>query len=135
MLDSPPLVPKKAVSGGVGARALGQWGEERVTEKLRRDGWKIVARNFRCRMGELDIVAKSEQYLAFVEVKLRKNNQFGLACEAVTQAKQRKLRTAAQFYLMSHPTTLQPRFDVAEVYAPQGIHTEKPDIYYIENAF
>ena len=123
------------MSGGGQARLLGQWGEERVTEKLRREGWTIVARNFRCRMGELDIVAKNERYLAFVEVKLRKNDKFGSACEAVTLAKQRKLRAAAQFYLMGHPTELQPRFDVAEVYAPQGIHTEGPDIYYIENAF
>ncbi|MDE6260802.1 MAG: YraN family protein [Oscillospiraceae bacterium] len=123
------------MSGGGQARLLGQWGEEQVAEKLRREGWTIVARNFRCRMGELDIVAKNDQFLAFVEVKLRKNDQFGSACEAVTPAKQRKLRAAAQFYLMSHPTTLQPRFDVAEVYAPQGIHTERPDIYYIKNAF
>lgn len=135
MLHPPPLVPEKTVSGGAGARALGQWGEDQVSERLRRDGWTIAARNFRCRMGELDIVAENGQYLAFVEVKLRKNDQFGSACEAVTPAKQRRLRTAAQFYLMSHPTALQPRFDVAEVYAPQGIHTEKPDIYYIENAF
>lgn len=123
------------MSGSGQARILGQWGEEQVAEKLRREGWTIVVRNFRCRMGELDIVAKNERYLAFVEVKLRKNDQFGSACEAVTPAKQRKLRAAAQFYLMSRPTTLQPRFDVAEVYAPLGVRTEKPDIYYIENAF
>lgn len=123
------------MSGGGEARLLGQWGEEQVSETLRREGWTIVARNFRCRMGELDIVAENERYLVFVEVKLRKNDRFGSACEAVTPAKQRKLRAAAQFYLLSHPTKLQPRFDVAEVYAPHGIHTEWPDIYYIENAF
>lgn len=135
MPHSPPHLFEKAVSGGGQARLLGQWGEERVAEKLRREGWTIAARNFRCRMGELDIVAENGQYLVFVEVKLRKNDQFGSACEAVTPAKQRRLRAAAQFYLMSHPTRLQPRFDVAEVYAPQGIRTEAPDIYYIENAF
>ena len=86
-------------------------------------------------MGEIDIVASDGRYLAFVEVKLRKNGRFGAACEAVTPAKQRKLRAAAEMYLLNHPTTLQPRFDVAEIYAPQGIHTEEPDIYYIENAF
>ena len=123
------------MSGGVNARLLGQWGEEQVAEKLRRDGWTITARNFRCRMGELDLVAKNETFLAFVEVKLRKDNRFGSACEAVTLSKQRKLRAAAQYYLMSHPTKLQPRFDVAEVYAPQGVRTEAPTIYYIENAF
>ena len=123
------------MSGGAKARLLGQWGEEQVAEKLRRDGWTIVARNFRCRMGELDLVAKNSTFLAFVEVKLRKDDRFGLACEAVTASKQRKLRVAAQYYLMRHPTGLQPRFDVAEVYAPQGVRTETPDIYYIENAF
>ena len=123
------------MKGGGNARLLGQWGEEQVAEKLRRDGWTIAARNFRCRMGELDIVAKNETFLAFVEVKLRKDDRFGSACEAVTLSKQRKLRAAAQYYLISHPTRLQPRFDVAEVYAPQGVRTETPTIYYIENAF
>ena len=123
------------MSGGAKARLLGQWGEEQVAEKLLQDGWTIVARNFRCRMGELDLVAENRTFLAFVEVKLRKDDRFGSACEAVTTSKQQKLRTAAQYYLLSHPTRLQPRFDVAEVYAPQGVHTEQPIIYYIENAF
>ena len=123
------------MSGGVNARLLGPWGEEQVAEKLRRDGWTVVARNFRCRMGELDLVAENGIYLACVEVKLRKDDRFGSACEAVTTSKQRKLRTAAQYYLIRHPTRLQPRFDVAEVYAPQGVRTETPAIYYIENAF
>ena len=106
-----------------------------MAEDLRRKGWTIAAANFRCRMGELDIVAQNEHYLIFVEVKLRKNARFGAACEAVTPSKQRKLLAAAQYYLMTHPTKLQPRFDVAEVYAPQGVHTKAPDINYIENAF
>lgn len=121
--------------GGEGARTLGQWGEEQAAEWLRRRGWRIVGRNFRCRMGEVDIVAADGRYLAFVEVKLRKDGRYGAACEAVTLSKQRKLRTAAEYYLLCHPTRLQPRFDVAEVYAPQGVRTERPDIYYIENAF
>ena len=121
--------------GGENARRLGQWGEQLVSERLRHQGWTVAARNFRCRMGELDIVAKNEQYIIFVEVKLRKNDRFGSACESVTPAKQRRLRIAAELYLVTHPTQLQPRFDVAEVYAPQGLPTENPDIYYIENAF
>lgn len=121
--------------GGENARQLGQWGEQLVTERLRKQGWTVVARNFRCRMGELDIVAENERYIIFVEVKLRKNDRFGSACEAVTPAKQHKLRIAAELYLATHPTQLQPRFDVVEVYAPYGVRTENPDIYYIENAF
>lgn len=123
------------MSGGAGARALGQWGEEQAAQWLTQRGWRIRAKNFRCRMGEIDLVAENGTYLAFVEVKLRKDDRFGSACEAVTPAKQHKLRIAAEYYLMGHPTELQPRFDVAEVYAAQGIHTKQPDIYYIENAF
>lgn len=121
--------------GGGAARTLGQWGEDQAAEWLRQRGWRIVARNFRCRMGEVDIIAEDGRYLAFVEIKLRKDGQYGAACEAVTLSKQRKLRTTAEYYLMCRPTDLQPRFDVAEVYAPQGMRTERPDIYYIENAF
>lgn len=121
--------------GGANARRLGQWGEQLVAERLRKQGWIVVARNFHCRMGELDIVAENERYIIFVEVKLRKNDRFGSACEAVTPAKQHKLRIAAELYLAMQPTQLQPRFDVVEVYAPYGVRTENPDIYYIENAF
>lgn len=135
MSDPPPHLFEKAVSGGGEARRLGLWGEAVVAEELQRKGWTVVEKNFRSRMGELDIIAEDGRFLIFVEVKLRKNDHFGAACEAVTPSKQRKLRAAAQFYLMSHPTALQPRFDVAEVYAPQGAQTAQPDIYYIENAF
>ncbi len=136
MSHSPPYLFKKAVSGrGETARALGQWGEKLVADDLRQKGWTVVAANFRCRIGELDVVAENEKYLAFVEVKLRKSDKFAAACEAVTLRKQRKIRAAAQYYLMYHPTGLQPRFDVAEVYAPQGTHTKDPCINYIENAF
>lgn len=123
------------MSGGRESRQLGQWGEALVAEDLRQKGWTIAATNFRCRMGEVDIIAENERYLAFVEVKLRKNDRFGSAGEAVTPSKQRKLQAAAQFYLIHHPTHLQPRFDVAEVYAPQGVQTEAPSINYIKNAF
>lgn len=136
MSHPPPYLLEKAVSGGgEQARVLGRWGEALVAADLRKRGWAIAAVNFRCRMGELDIVAQNGRYLVFVEVKLRKNDRFGTACEAVTASKQRKLRAAAEYYLMCHSTKLQPRFDVAEVYAPQGLHTARPEISYIENAF
>ena len=51
------------------------------------------------------------------------------------RGKQERVRTAAQLYLLEHPTELQPRFDVAEVYAPEGMATRKPEINYIEDAF
>ena len=128
----PPHFSKKAVSGGGEARVRGQWGEALVAEDLRQKGWTIVATNFRCRMGELDIVVQNGRYLVFVEVKLRKNDRFGAACEAVTPSKQRKLLAAAQYYLMSHPTKLQPRFDVAEVYEDRDGRLR---VVYLEDAF
>ena len=90
---------------------------------------------WRCRFGELDLVAERGGYLCFVEVKLRKNDAFAPARAFVTVTKQHKLKITAEYYLAEHPTELQPRFDVAEVYAPQGRHTRAPEILYWENAF
>ena len=114
---------------------LGHWGETLAAEFLRKKGYKLLCHNFVCRMGEIDLIAQNRDYLVFVEVKLRKNDRFGQAAAFVDYNKQRKLRAAAEFYLLRHPTDRQPRFDVAEVYAPQGTDTLRPTIYYIENAF
>ena len=116
-------------------KLLGRWGEGLVAADLRKKGCTILAAGWRCRMGELDLVASDGRYIRFVEVKLRKNDHFAQAREAVDLRKQSKLRVTAQLYLAQHPTRLQPRFDVAEVYAPEGTATQKPQIIYIENAF
>ena len=116
-------------------KLLGRWGEGLVAADLRKKGCTILAAGWRCRMGELDLVASDGRYIRFVEVKLRKDDRFAQAREAVDRRKQSKLRVTAQLYLAWHPTQLQPRFDVAEVYAPEGTATLKPRIIYIENAF
>lgn len=123
------------MSGGAQARLLGKWGESLVADDLRKKGWKIRSVNYRCRFGEIDIIAEKKGILALVEVKLRKNAAYAPARAFVTAEKQRKLRAAAEVYLMQHPSVLQPRFDVAEVYAPEGSNTREPVIIYIENAF
>ena len=115
--------------------ALGLWGEEQAARWLKWRGYRIIARRFRVREGELDLVAAGHGYLCFVEVKLRKNDSVAEAREFVTPAKQRKVRTAAMHYLMEHPTEKQPRFDVVEVYAPQGQETRRPVIRHWPNAF
>ena len=74
-------------------------------------------------------------FLCFVEVKLRKDGRVAQAREFVDRRKQEKLRTTAQLYLAEHPTQLQPRFDVVEIYAPQGLATRVPEIYVIPDAF
>lgn len=122
------------MSGG-DRKLLGRWGEARTAQYLEKQGWSIVAAGWQCRFGEIDLIAENGQYLAFVEVKLRKSARFAQAREFVDTRKQEKLRTSAQLYLAQYPTALQPRFDVAEIYAPDGIATEKPKICYWENAF
>jgi putative endonuclease len=116
-------------------RLLGRWGEAKIADDLRRRGTTVVAANFSCRFGEIDLIAEADPYLVFVEVKLRKSDQFAPARAFVDAKKQARLRITAEYYLATHPTSLQPRFDVAEIYAPQGINTLEPRIYYIENAF
>ena len=114
---------------------LGLWGERQAASELVRRGYSIQASRYRCREGEIDLVASGFGYLCFVEVKLRKDDSMGEAREYVTRAKQRKIRIAALRYLTEHPTGLQPRFDVVEVYAPQGVKTASPVIRFWENAF
>lgn len=123
------------MSGGGDRRLLGRWGETVVAEDLRKKGCAIVALGWYCRMGEIDIIASDGRYLRFVEVKLRKNANFAQAREFVDAWKREKLLVTAKLYLARHPTKLQPRFDVAEVYAPEGTGTREPRIIYIENAF
>ena len=116
-------------------RLLGQWGEELAARYLIEHGYRIVDANWRCRFGEIDLIAKEKGYLCFVEVKLRKNDRMASAMEFVDARKQKKLRTTAQLYLSIHPIQEQPRFDVIEVYAPDGLQTVKPEIHHITNAF
>lgn len=116
-------------------RLLGRWGETQVADWLRARDWRVVAAGWRCRFGEIDLIAVNNKYIVFTEVKLRKNATFAPARAFVDRGKQERVRTAAQLYLQEHPTELQPRFDVAEVYAPEGTATRKPEINYIEDAF
>lgn len=116
-------------------KLLGRWGEDRAAEFLKKKGYRIVGRNYSCRMGEVDIIAQKGRFIVFVEVKLRKSDGFARAMEYVTEAKQRRVVTAAELWLQANPTNAQPRFDVIEVYAPEGIRTEKPEINHIEDAF
>jgi len=116
-------------------RLLGRWGEALAAEYLEKQGYALTAANWRCRFGELDLIAEDGSFLCFVEVKLRKSDAYGQAGEFVDQRKRERLRTAAQLYLAQHPTQLQPRFDVVEVYAPQGTDTVHPIVRHLKNAF
>ena len=114
---------------------VGAWGEMLAAEYLKKRKYKLLASGYRCRFGEIDLIVSDRKFLAFVEVKLRKSNKFADAMEFVDGFKQNKIRTTAQFYLSQYPTDLQPRFDVIEIYAPQGDLTAEPLIEHMEDAF
>ena len=117
------------------SNALGAWGEEKAARFLMDLGYHIIQRYYHSRYGEIDLIAEDEEYLIFVEVKLRRSVSHGLPEEAVTPGKQEKLRLTAQRYLQIHETNKQPRFDVVEVYAPQGENTRKPVVRHWEGVF
>ncbi len=119
------------------AALLGRWGEKQAAGYLHQKGYRLLAAGYRCRMGEIDLIAQKGRELAFVEVKLRRNANFAEPREQVTAAKQRRILLAARHFLAQHPEYGEHycRFDVAEVYAPDGVQTAKPEIRYYEHAF
>ena len=106
-----------------------------AAEYLRKKHYKILASGYRCRFGEIDLIAASRAYLVFVEVKLRKSPDFAAAREYVDRRKQERLRAAASMYLAQNPTNLLCRFDIIEIYAPDGMNTIHPTINHMEDAF
>ncbi len=114
-------------------RRLGQEGESAAEQYLRHRGYRIVARNLRSSVGELDLVAEDGQVLVFVEVKARRTDAFGGAIHAVHQRKQEKLiRRAAQYLARHHIKDRLCRFDVVLL---QGTDTAGSQIEHIQNAF
>ena len=96
-------------------RQIGKKCEEYAKTYLEKNGMQIIETNFFCREGEIDIIAREEEYIVFIEVKARKNTLFGNPCEAVTQTKQRKLIMAAQRYVTQKECESAFRFDVVEI--------------------
>lgn len=112
---------------------LGRSGEDAACQYLTKLGYQIVERNFRCRMGEIDIIARDDQTLVFVEVKTRASIACGQPFEAVHYFKQRKLIKLAEFYLKRcfQTTCIACRFDVVSI-----LHSGSgPDIRHLKNAF
>ena len=111
---------------------IGSRGEEATAEIYRRRGYRVVARNWRCRLGELDLVVERGGVLVFCEVKSRRQSAFGGGYEAVTWRKQAKLRALAETFLQatgSHPQAI--RFDVASV----AVRGARSTIELFEDAF
>jgi putative endonuclease len=114
------------------AARLGREGEQLVRQALERRGVEILAANWHCPYGELDLIAATPTHIRFIEVKTRTSAAYMEAREAVDGAKRRKILLTAQCWLMKHPQEgRQPVFDVAEVY----IRGEEHSIRYYANAF
>lgn len=113
---------------GENKRAVGARYEKQACEYLEKQGYQILMCNYRCKCGEIDIIAKDGDYLVFCEVKYRKNGKKGNPLEAVTPAKQRTISRCAMTYMLSHGFAEVPcRFDVV------GILDD--EITLIKNAF
>ena len=112
---------------------LGERGERLAEATLRRAGWTIVARRFRLRGGEIDLVAERGDLVIFVEVKTRRGTRHGAPAEAVTGRKRLRIARAALAFLgRTGRLERRARFDVVEVYAPPGAPTR---VRHIEDAF
>ena len=80
-------------------RVLGQIGENAAADVLRAKGYRILRQNYRCRYGEIDIIAEKYGEMSFIEVKTRQNLNYGRPCEAVTEEKKKHLRRAAHCFM------------------------------------
>ncbi|MBE6679702.1 MAG: YraN family protein [Ruminococcaceae bacterium] len=117
------------------SRDIGRKGEKLAADYLKKHGYKIVAKNFSSAHGEIDLVVTNKDFLVFVEVKSRKDNEenfknYGFPAEAVNKTKQRHIIFTANVFLQKHPTDKALRFDVVEVYLGKEIR-----INHIEDAF
>jgi putative endonuclease len=111
---------------------FGKYGEDLACEELERRGYRVIAKGYRTKSGELDIVAQDREYLVFIEVKARHDGSFGEPEEAVTLQKQRKLVWMAADYLARNGLHNAPcRFDVVGINAD----TTPPTVTVIPDAF
>jgi putative endonuclease len=112
--------------------ALGRLGEELAKQRLKKLGYRIIETNYRCPLGEIDVVAKDGDVLVFVEIKTRRDRSLGEAKEAVHRRKQGQLSKVALAYLKSnHLLGSKARFDVVAIEVSRG----KEEIEIVKNAF
>ena len=112
--------------------SIGAYGEELAFKKIKRLGYKKIIRNYRCRLGEVDLIARDGDTLVFLEIKTRKGKSIGYAKEAVDARKRRQISKAALAYMKSNDCYGdRARFDVVAVSLGEG----EPEIEVIKNAF
>ncbi|MDY7034734.1 MAG: YraN family protein [Thermodesulfobacteriota bacterium] len=112
--------------------ALGKLGEELALKKIKRLGYKCITRNYRCSMGEVDIIARDGDCLVFVEIKTRKGKSLRYAKEAINERKKRQISRVALAYMKANNCCdVKSRFDVVAINLNQG--NERIEV--IQNAF
>lgn len=120
-------------SRGARNQSLGKLGEELAAAFLQRKGYRILERNYRCRCGEVDVVAKDGKSIVFVEVKTRRSQCCGDPQQSVTLFKQSQISRAAQTWLAANNLQdASARFDVVAISLDES---DRPRIDHIENAF
>ena len=124
---------ERVIEGGIfvtrNNRAVGSIYEEKIAAFLKQNGFVILERNYRCKQGEIDIIAKDGSYFVFIEVKYRASGSAGFSLEAIDHRKALRIRNAAVYYLYSHqlPEETPCRFDAAGI--------DGDEITYIRDAF
>ncbi|MCJ7547147.1 MAG: YraN family protein [Deltaproteobacteria bacterium] len=114
-------------------KALGSRGEDLAVQYLKKRGFKVIERNYRCSVGEIDLIAREKNTLVFVEIKARSSFEYGLPQDAVDRFKQKKLIEVARSYMAEHhlKDDIIARFDVVAIHlTPTG-----PAIELIKDAF
>jgi putative endonuclease len=111
---------------------LGKWGEDMALKKVKKLGYRCLARNYRCPLGEVDLIARDGDSLVFIEIKTRRGRSLEYAKEAVNQRKRRQLSKVALNYMKSNGfTDVRARFDVVVI----NLNREQQEIEVIRNAF
>lgn len=107
--------------------------EQLVSRYLQKKAFQLIGSNFRCKVGELDLIMKDQEYLVFIEVRYRAQEDYGSGLESIHYYKQRRIIKAAQLYLQCHAwaQNLPCRLDVVSVSGP----LEAPKIHWVPNAF
>jgi putative endonuclease len=119
-----PRDPAPAASDKAAGTHAGDWAESLACDHLRAQGLALVARNWRCPRGEIDLVMTHGQTLVFVEVRQRRHSRFGSPAETIGTQKRERLRRAAEHYLLAHPDARRRpcRMDVVTITGEAGNH-------------
>ena len=118
------------------ARSIGNLGEKEAEKYLKKCGYKILEKKYTSKCGEIDIIAKDGEYLCFVEVRMRKNSDFGTPGETVTRQKQTKIINTAKDYISKHNLDGYFRFDVVSILGEEkGNKLNIKNMELIKNAF